>query len=80
MDYSPPGSSVYGVFPAAILEWVATFFSRGSPQSRDQSRDSPPLHHLGTRMKVQKEVLVFLLPTFLAQSINSGVRTPGFTS
>ena len=27
MDGSPPGSSVYGVFQARILEWVAIFFS-----------------------------------------------------
>ena len=24
MDYSPPGSSVHGIFQARILEWVAT--------------------------------------------------------
>ena len=26
-DYSPPGSSVYGIFQARILEWVAIAFS-----------------------------------------------------
>ena len=30
MGYSPPGSSVYGIFQARILEWVAISFSRGS--------------------------------------------------
>ena len=30
MDYSPPGSSVYGISQARILEWVAISFSRGS--------------------------------------------------
>ena len=30
VDYSPPGSSVLGVFQARILEWVAISFSRGS--------------------------------------------------
>ena len=30
MDYSPPGSSVHGIFQARILEWVAISFSRGS--------------------------------------------------
>ena len=30
MDGSPPGSSIHGVFQAAILAWVATSFSRGS--------------------------------------------------
>ena len=35
MDYSPPGSSVHGIFQARILEWVAISFSRGSSWSRD---------------------------------------------
>ena len=35
MDYSPPGSSVHGIFQARILEWVAIFFSRGSSLPRD---------------------------------------------
>ena len=30
MDCSPPGSSVYGILQARILEWVAMPFSRGS--------------------------------------------------
>ena len=30
MDYSLPGSSVYGILQARILEWVAVPFSRGS--------------------------------------------------
>ena len=28
MDFSPPGSSVHGLFQARILEWVAISFSR----------------------------------------------------
>ena len=35
MDYSPPGSSVHGIFQARILEWVALSFSRRSSQLRD---------------------------------------------
>ena len=35
MDCSPPGSSVYGISQAKILEWVAISFSRGSFQPRD---------------------------------------------
>ena len=31
MDYSPPGSSVYGIFQARILEWVA--ISSSFPES-----------------------------------------------
>ena len=30
MEYSPPGSSVHGIFPASILEWVAIPSSRRS--------------------------------------------------
>ena len=29
MDYSPPGSSVHGIFQARILEWVAISFFKG---------------------------------------------------
>ena len=32
MDCSPLGSSVHGIFPARILEWVTIFYSRGSSQ------------------------------------------------
>ena len=34
-DYSPPGSSVHGIFQARILEWVAISFTKGSSWSRD---------------------------------------------
>ena len=37
MDWSPPGSSVHGIFQARILEWVAMPSSRESSQSRDQT-------------------------------------------
>ena len=33
----PPGSSVHGILQARILEWVATPYSRGSSQTRDQA-------------------------------------------
>ena len=42
MDCSPPGSSVHEILQARILEWVTIPFSRGSSQSRDQTR-SPAL-------------------------------------
>ena len=35
MDHSLPGSSVYGILQARILEWVVTSCSRGSSQPRD---------------------------------------------
>ena len=37
MDCSLPGSSVYEISEAGILEWVAISFSRGSSQLRDQT-------------------------------------------
>ena len=30
MDWSPPGSSVHGIFQAKILEWIAIYYSRVS--------------------------------------------------
>ena len=35
-----PGSSVYGIFQARILEWVAFCFSRGSSQPRNRTKVS----------------------------------------
>ena len=40
MDYSPLGSSVYGISQVRILEWVVIFLSRGSYQPRDQTQVS----------------------------------------
>ena len=40
MDCSLPGSSIHRIFQVRILEWVATFSSRGSFQPRDQSHIS----------------------------------------
>ena len=40
MDYSPPGSSVHGIFQARILEWVAISFSREYSRPRDRTRVS----------------------------------------
>ena len=36
MDRSLPGSSIHRILQARILEWIATSFSRGSSQHRDQ--------------------------------------------
>ena len=40
MGCSPPGSSVHGILPAKILEWVAMPSSRRSSQSRDGTQVS----------------------------------------
>ena len=45
------GSSVYGIFQARVLEWVAISYPRGSCWSRDRisvSCVSLPLRHMGT--------------------------------
>ena len=50
-ECSPLGSSVYGIFQARVLEWVAICYSRGSCWSRDLiwvSCISLPLRHLGS--------------------------------
>ena len=40
MDCSPSGFSVYRIFQARILEWVAISHTRGSFQPRDQTHTS----------------------------------------
>ena len=40
MDRRSPGSSVHGIIPARILEWVAVSSFRGSFWPRDQTRVS----------------------------------------
>ena len=37
MDYSPPGSSIHGIFQPRILEWVVISFSMGSSQLRGRT-------------------------------------------
>ena len=37
MDYSQPGSSIYRILQAGILEWVAMSSSRGSSPPRNQT-------------------------------------------
>ena len=52
MDYSPPGSSVHGIFQARILQRVAMSYSTGSSQSRDRMHvsfiDRQILYHCAT--------------------------------
>ena len=38
MSYSPPGSSIHGVFQTRTLEWVAISSSRGSSRPSNQTR------------------------------------------
>ena len=37
IDCSPQGSSVHGIFPARMLEWVALSFTRGSSWPKDRT-------------------------------------------
>ena len=58
MDYSPPGSSVLGIFQTRVLERVVISSSRGSSRPKDQTcvscvsciwqEDSLPLSHVGS--------------------------------
>ena len=59
-DCSLPGSSVYGILQARILEWVAISSSRGSSQPRDQTHiycvfciGRWVLYHWGTSLVAQ---------------------------
>ena len=38
MDCSPPGSSVYGILQARILEWVSMLSSRGFSRPTDRTQ------------------------------------------
>ena len=55
IDCSLPGSSVYGICQARILQWVAISFSRGSFQPKDQtcvswiSGRNSEIYHWSTR-------------------------------
>ena len=64
MDCRLPGSSVHGIFPARVLEWVAVSF-RGSSQSRDLTpcllhwqAGSLTLCHLGSPLYAHSEILL----------------------
>ena len=67
MDCSLPGSSIHGIFQAGVLAWVAISFSRGSSQTRDQTRShtlqadtlpseppGKPLYHLSLSLSICK--------------------------
>ena len=49
VDGSPPRSSVYGIFQARVLEWVAISFSRESSRLRDRIQVS---HIAGRRFNL----------------------------
>ena len=49
MHYSLPGSSIHGIFPARVLEWISVYFSSGSSWCRDWTRVS---HIAGRRFTI----------------------------
>ena len=57
MDCSPPGSSIYRLFQANILEWVAIPFSRGSSWPRDWTQVS----WIAGSLDGKKAILCFVL-------------------
>ena len=66
MGYSPPGSSVYGILQARILEWVAISFFRGSFQPKDWTWVSCIAGSLFTIWATRKSVSRWKFPRFIA--------------
>ena len=85
MDYSPPGSSVHGIFQARPLEWVAISYSRGSSQPRGQihisciagsfSTTEPP----GKPEFWKKEYFICTTAKVVLQDSKRGYSEPGRT-
>ena len=67
-DYSPPGSSIHGIFQARILEWVVVFFSRESSQPRGQTQVSY-VSCIGRR-------ILYPCPTWEAHTLLSSKDSP----
>ena len=57
IDYSPPGSSVYGILQARILEWVAILFSR---DLLDPEIESTPLALAGGVFSTEAPVNTYM--------------------
>ena len=83
MDHSLPGSSVYQILQARILEWVASSFSRGSSWPRDQTRVSCIAGRFftiwTTRETVNEQRIIFkLYRHHLPSSCNFCCKQPAF--
>ena len=59
-DSNPPGSSVYGILQARILEWIATPFSRGSSQPREWTWVSCVAGRLFYRLSHKEDLLCLI--------------------
>ena len=53
LDYSPPGSSICGIFQARILEWFAISSTRGNPHLFHWQRNSSPAEPWGKRFVIE---------------------------
>ena len=64
MDCGLPGSSIYGISQARVLEWVAISFSRGSSQPRNRTSISCTgrqiLYHWATREAYHMLFIIFM--------------------
>ena len=49
MDYSPPSSSIHGIFQARVLEWVAIAFSWKQPSCPSTDEWIKKLRYIYTR-------------------------------
>ena len=65
MDCSLSGSSVHGIFQARVLEWIAIFFSRGSPWPRNRTRVSCIAGRRFTVGAIREAQLKSLLAVFI---------------
>ena len=82
MNCNLPGSSVYGILQARILEWIAVPFSRGSSQPRIEPRshiagglqvDSWPSEPPGKLKNIGVGNLSLLQGIFPTQGLNWGL-------
>ena len=60
MGCSLPGSSVYGIFQARVLEWLAISFSRGSSQPGDQTEVSRIVGQMLYRLSHQGRICMYM--------------------
>ena len=65
MGCSPPDSPVPGILQARILEWVATSFSRGSSQPRDQTQVSCTAGGFFTNCTTWEAYIVILMSLYI---------------
>ena len=81
-DWSPPGSSVHGIFQARILQWVAISFSRASSWPGDRTRVSciagGSFTNWATRSEDYEEAILTAWAGLLFGGLRCGPSTPCF--